>query len=156
MVKTTKNRWFLTQDVLFRGKNDENFMQIQYLKWLIYRENVKKVIGFNNWKKVVKTLKKVHFHPFSYNFPICMWMKNEIMSIFYMQKTAKKIAWKTCQKWKIEQFSKSSKIIKSASNHVLNSGKNSYRLFWPESKVWKKFIMPMFGRMNFWRHVCVF
>ena len=62
MVKTTKNRWFLTQNVLFRGKNDENFMQIQYLKWLIYRENVKKVIGFNNWKTMVKTLKKVHFH----------------------------------------------------------------------------------------------
>ena len=50
MVKTTKNRWFLTQNVLFRGKNDENFMQSQYLKWLIYRENVKKVIGFNNGK----------------------------------------------------------------------------------------------------------
>ena len=44
-------------------------MQIQYLKWLIYRENVKKVIGFNNWKKVVKTLKKDTFSSISIQFP---------------------------------------------------------------------------------------
>ena len=41
----------------------------------------------------------------------------------------KKIHKKTCQKWKIAQFSKSSKIVNFAPNHVLNGGKNSYRLF---------------------------
>ena len=111
MVKTTKNRWFLTQNVLFQRKNDENFMQIQYLNWLICQENVKKVIGFNNWKKVVKTLKKVHFHPFSYNFPICMWMKNEIMSIFYMQKTAKN---RLKNMSKMEKSSNFQKALKSS------------------------------------------
>ena len=104
-----KNRWFLSQNVLFRGKNDENFMQIQCLKWLIYRENVKKVIGFNNWKKVVKTLKKVHFHPFSYNLLICMWLKNEIMSIFYMQKTKKKSLKKHVKNGKSSNFQKALK-----------------------------------------------
>ena len=124
MVKTTKNRWFLTQNVLFRGKNDENFMQIQYLKWLIYRENVKKVIGFNNWKKLVKTLKKVHFHPFSYNFPICMWMKNEIMSIFYMQKTAKKSLEKHVKNGKSSNFQK-----------ALNSSNQLQITFWIAEKI---------------------
>ena len=62
----------------------------------------------------------------------------------------------TCQNWKIAQFSKSFKIVKKAPNHVLNSGKNRYRVFWTESKTWKKFIMPMFGRKKFSRHVCVF
>ena len=46
----------------------------------------------------------------------------------------KKLREKTCQKWKIAQLSKSSKIINSAPNHILNSGKNSYRVFEPESK----------------------
>ena len=41
---------------------------------------------------------------------------------------------KACQKWKIKEFSKSSKFVNSAPNHVLNSGKNSYRMFEPESK----------------------
>ena len=46
----------------------------------------------------------------------------------------KKLRKKSCKKWKIKEFSKSSKIVNSASNHVLNSGKNSYRMFEPESK----------------------
>ena len=46
----------------------------------------------------------------------------------------KKLREKTCQKWKIAQLSKSSKIINSAPNHVLNSGKNSYRVFDLKSK----------------------
>ena len=45
-----------------------------------------------------------------------------------------KLRKKACQKWKIKQFSESSKIVNSAPNHVLNSGKNSYRMFEPESK----------------------
>ena len=38
------------------------------------------------------------------------------------------------QKWKIKQFSKGFKIVNSAPNHILNSEKNSYRVFDPESK----------------------
>ena len=81
--------------------------------------------------------------------------KNTLCSYFTCE-NGKHLCEKTCQKWKIEQFSKTSKIIKTAPNHVLNSRKNSYRVFEPESKEWKKFIMPMFGKMNFSCHGCVF
>ena len=56
----------------------------------------------------------------------------------------KKLREKTCQKWKITQFWKSSKIINSAPNHVLNSRKNSYRVFDLKSKKSWKFIKPFF------------
>ena len=84
----------------------------------------------------MKTLKKVHFHPFSYNFPICMWMKNEIMSIFCMQKTAKN---------RLKNMSNSLKRSCRIMIFTLSRGKKK-AVFFPPWQFW--FLMGTKRRMN--------
>ena len=59
-----------------------------------------------------------------------MWTKDKIMLIFYMRKI---------EKYYVKKMSKIEnraicKMVNSAPHDVLNSGKNSYQVFEPESK----------------------
>ena len=114
MLKWTKNHVFLTQNDVFWHKNDENVFENGYWKCLIYWWNDQKVICFNNAKIGWKKSKKRHFHTFSCNFPICMLMKSEIISIFYMQITTKNHVKKHVKNGKSHNFQnapKSSKML---------------------------------------------
>ena len=111
MVKTTKNHWLLTRNDTFLGKNDQNSCKNLCKKSLIYRWNVQKVIDFNNAKNDVKKWKNDHFHAFLCNFTICVWTKNQIMSIFYMHKTGKNHVKKHVKSRKSRNFQK---LLKSS------------------------------------------
>ena len=64
----------------------------------------------------------------------CVCERKNYLCPYFTYGKLEKITLKTCKKWKIRQFSKRSKIVGSTPNHVLNSGKNSYRVYEPESK----------------------
>ena len=93
-----------------------------WMKWL-------KSNWFYQCKKWSNNLKKLSFSSiFMQFYHMYVDNKSTFVDILHAENW-KKLGQKTCQKWKIKQFSKESKIVNSTPNHVLNSGKNSYRVF---------------------------
>ena len=111
MLKRTKNHPLLSKNETLLAKNDQNLCKNLYEKTLIYRWNVQKVIDFNNAKNDVKKWKIDHFHAFLCNFTICVWTKNQIMSIFYMHKIGKDHVKKHVKSRKSRNFQK---LLKSS------------------------------------------
>ena len=111
MLKRTKNHTLLSKNETLLAKNDQNLCKNLYEKTLIYGWNDQKVIDFNNAKNDSKKWKNYHFHEFLCTFTICMWSKNQIMSIFYMPKTEKDDVKKHVKTGKSGNFQK---VLKSS------------------------------------------
>ena len=105
-----------------------------------------------NWMKKVQ---KMTFSYFLMQFPnMCVNEKWNYIDILHA-KTTKNHVKKHVKNGKSHNFQKALKSSKKL-QIMFWIAKNRCRVFWPESKIWKNFIMPMFGRKKFSRHVCVF
>ena len=152
-----KKSSFFDQNDIFLAKNDQILCKNLYWKSLIYLWNAQKVITLNHAKNDCKKLKNKHFREFSCNFPICMWTKSKIMSIFYMKKkTAKNNVKKLVKNGKLRNFQKSLKSSIQLQITFWIAEKIAIECLNPNPKIEKKIIMPMFGKMNFSCHGCVF